>query len=175
MKTNIKTLVTIAMLTAACALVIWLMPIPLSFGEYVHLGDSIIYVAACLLNPFAAAAVGGLGGLVADLVSGYAVWAPFTLVIKSCQGFVCAILLKMLGKKKLVPQLIAMAAATIVMTIGYFAASWLLYGFTAAIAGVPFNLLQGAAGLIIATILLQGGLKRIEIEKPEEQSITEKD
>ncbi|MDR0615260.1 MAG: ECF transporter S component, partial [Synergistaceae bacterium] len=56
--------------------------IPTARG-YIHIGDAVIYLAASMLpEPFSAAAA-GVGGMLADLLTGYAIWAPYTLVIKA--------------------------------------------------------------------------------------------
>ena len=50
---------------------------------YLHFGDSVIYLAACILpTPYAVAAA-ALGGALADILGGAAIWAPFTAVIKA--------------------------------------------------------------------------------------------
>lgn len=174
MKNNLKLLVVTSMFTAACALAVWVFHVPVG-PEFIHLGDSIIYVAACMLNPFAAAAVGGLGGLIADILSGYPAWAPFTLVIKALQAFVCAVIVRKLGVKKIVSQGIAMLVATVVMMAGYFPVTWFMYSPAAAWTALPFNLLQGVAGMVIAVLLLQGGLQRINIFGKDEKKASEKD
>ena len=51
---------------------------------YLHFGDSMIYLASCILPlPYAAAAA-AVSGAVADVLAGSAVWAPFTAIIKAC-------------------------------------------------------------------------------------------
>ena len=40
------------------------------------------------------------------------------------------------------------------MAAGYFFYEWFLYSFTAAVSGLPFNLIQGASGVIIGMALL---------------------
>ena len=52
-------------------------------GGYVHLGDSMIYLVACFLPwPYAVAAA-AIGGGLADLLTGYADVAIYTIIIKS--------------------------------------------------------------------------------------------
>ncbi len=59
-----------ALITAATAFI----KIPAPLG-YAHAGDSVIYLAACILPaPFGFIAA-SVGGALADLLSGYAVWA----------------------------------------------------------------------------------------------------
>lgn len=56
--------------------------IPIVGGGYVHLGDTVIYLAAALLPmPYAMAAAAVGAGLADVLVA--PVWAPFTVVIKA--------------------------------------------------------------------------------------------
>lgn len=61
------------------------VPVPFTRG-YVHLGDSIIFIASILFGWKVGALVGGLGSALADLVGGYAFWAIPTLIIKSIMG-----------------------------------------------------------------------------------------
>ena len=50
---------------------------------YLHFGDSMIYLAACILPlPYAMAAA-AIGGFCADILAGAAAWAPFTAIIKA--------------------------------------------------------------------------------------------
>ncbi len=57
-------------------------------GGYFNLGESVIYVAAIIEGPIVAAIAGGVGAALADLSTGYAVFAPATLVIKFTEGYV---------------------------------------------------------------------------------------
>lgn len=53
-----------------------------SNGGYIHFGDSLIYIAACLLPwPYAMAAV-AIGGGLADILTA-PIWAPATIIIKA--------------------------------------------------------------------------------------------
>ena len=62
-------------------------------GEgYIHLGDSFVYLSACILPfPFCLIA-GGLGGALADILSGYAIWAIPTMLIKMLNAVPFAII-----------------------------------------------------------------------------------
>lgn len=54
-----------------------------SFNGYTHVGDGFLYLAASTLPMGYAAAAGAVGAGLADLLSGYSIWAPATLVIKA--------------------------------------------------------------------------------------------
>ena len=54
------------------------------FGEgYIHLGDSMIYLCACVLPlPYCLVAA-ALGGALADILAGFAIWSIPTAIIKT--------------------------------------------------------------------------------------------
>ena len=96
----------------------------------------------------------------ADLLSGYAVYVPATLVIKAIMALLAAWVYRMLGKRGL---LLSALAAEVPMVLGY----WLFDGALAALsgggalglcllgsaAGVPSNLVQAAFGAAASTLL----------------------
>lgn len=56
--------------------------IPTGAG-YTHAGDGLIYLAACILPTPYAVAAGAIGGALADGLTGFLVWMPATIIIKS--------------------------------------------------------------------------------------------
>lgn len=61
--------------------------IPYAGGAgYFNFGDIVNLVSALLLGPFEGALVGILGGTLADLFSGYVMYAPWTLLAKGLMG-----------------------------------------------------------------------------------------
>ena len=61
------------------------IPVPAT-GGYVNLGDCVVLLAGWVLGPMYGGAAAGLGSMLADLVSGYPLYAPGTFVIKACMG-----------------------------------------------------------------------------------------
>lgn len=61
------------------------VPVPFTRG-YIHLGDSMIFIAAILFGWRVGALAGGLGSALADVVGGYAFWAIPTFIIKGIMG-----------------------------------------------------------------------------------------
>ena len=59
--------------------------VPATQGFF-NIGESMIYLAAILFGPFVGAFAGGVGAMIADLLTGYAIYAPATLVVKACEG-----------------------------------------------------------------------------------------
>lgn len=60
----------------------YMLHIPIPTGGYIHLGDALIYLAACLLPTPLAAAAASIGAGLADLLTA-PVWVLPTLVIKA--------------------------------------------------------------------------------------------
>lgn len=56
-------------------------------GGYFNLGEAVIYIAAILNGPIVAAVAGGIGASLADLSTGYGIFAPATAVIKFIEGY----------------------------------------------------------------------------------------
>lgn len=142
--------------------------IPIVGGGYVHMGDTVLYLAAALLpTPYAMAAAAVGAGLADVLVA--PLWAPFTVVIKA------VMVLAFTAKKDRFlcgRNLLAPAIAGIVGVAGYYVAevvigwasgSTLAAVGVAALAAVPFNALQEVAGGI-AFLLLAAALDRMDIK-----------
>lgn len=156
-----KKLVFTAMFAALCCVATYLIviPIPGGFG-YVNLGDIFVLMAGWCLGGVYGAVAAGVGSALADLWSGYLIYAPATLVIKaamSIAGYYLYTVFKKFIKKDgldFLPRLFAAVVAELIMAFGYFVFEWILYGFSAAIAGIPFNLLQGACCMVCVVALV---------------------
>ena len=88
-KENLHQLVTTALFAAAITVMTaYMLHIPIPTGGYIHLGDALIYLAACLLPlPYAAAAA-AIGAGLADLLTA-PMWVLPTLVIKAVLVLFC--------------------------------------------------------------------------------------
>ncbi len=150
-------LIVAALLTALVTLatMAFQVPIPATKG-YINLGDTVIFVAALLLGPRYGAVAGGIGSALADLLSPYAVWAPFTLIIKGLEGFIVGYVFYRLfsGKNSMVTRVTAMLLGGLWMAVGYFAAEVILYGLPAALVELPGNAIQalGSAALALPVV-----------------------
>ncbi len=67
-------------------------------GGYFNLGESIIYLAALLKGPLVAGIAGGVGAALADLSTGYSIFAPGTLVIKFIEGYLAGFLVQKISE-----------------------------------------------------------------------------
>lgn len=144
----------IALVTAATMVI--QVPMPGTQG-YVNVGDTLIFAAALLLGPRTGFLAGSFGSALADLLTGYTLWAPWTFVIKGIEGLVAAWIghrsFEATGRIGL-PTLIAVVAAALWMVFGYYVAGGFLYGWAAAIQSVPGNLIQGGASIVFSVPLV---------------------
>ncbi len=128
--------------------------IPATQG-YFNLGDGIIYITAILFGSYIGGFAGGFGAALADIILGYSVYAPITLVVKGLQGFVVGwIYHKFASSKqfggKLVYKILAIVCGAPIMIGGYFFAQYFMLGYGGAVGELPFNLLQALLGMALA-------------------------
>lgn len=164
MKTNTteKTiaLVLTGVLTALVTVCTMVLPIPIPMTTgYVNLGDGMIFLAVMLVGWKYGAFAGGVGACLADVLLGSAAWAPWTLVIKAGMALIVGLLLQVGSahrKETAVPLVgvAGMALATVFMAAGYYVAESVMYGnWAAPMVGIPWNLIQGCVGIVVACAL----------------------
>ncbi|SNX55208.1 ECF transporter S component [Thermoanaerobacterium sp. RBIITD] len=157
---NLKRLVYISLMTALITVgtMVIQIPTPATKG-YINIGDSFIFLTAAILGPLAGFISGGLGSALADLLSGYAVWAPWTFVIKGVEGLIVALLLR--KNRNILFRIITFIIASLWMVFGYYMGGSVMYGFKASFGDVPGNVVQGIASIVIGTVLVEA-LSRIK-------------
>ena len=167
---------SLAILIAVTALFTYIIRIPIAPTRgYINFGDVAIFFTAILFGPWTAFIAGGVGTALADLISGYAQWAPFTFFAHGLQGLFIGLVIKAgLGMKNAAQQkksekaeetssqrrmpsiltlIIAFLIGTITMGGIYFITGGIMVGFPAAAAEMPGNILQNAVGVIGGTPL----------------------
>ena len=72
---KIKKLTVTALFMAMCCVSTMFLSVP-SGGGYTNLGDAFVLLGAMLLGPWYGLAAGGIGSALADLLTGYAYYAP---------------------------------------------------------------------------------------------------
>ncbi len=148
----------------AVATIVVVIPIPGTQG-FINFGDIIILTVALAYGGVPALLAGGIGSALADIIVGFSIWAPFTLIIKGLEGYIVYIIFAKLFHRPLHPSLftskfqwqgaIALTAGVLIMVIGYYLASVIVIGtFSGALASIPSNLVQGFASAIVAYILV---------------------
>lgn len=169
MKTRDLTIGALATAVVAAATLALRIPVPATQG-YINLGETAIYLTALLLGPIHGLVAGGVGSALADLLAGYAQFAPFTLVIKAVEGGLAGYLFwEALGGWQhagwVWRAVVSCAVAGAWMVAGYYLAEAFLLGLGphAAATEIPGNTFQAAAGLpvgLVGASLLRGVVQR---------------
>ena len=148
-----------AVMAALVAVATLLIQIPVpATGGYINLGDIMIFVSALTFGPIVGGLAGGIGSSISDVISGYALYAPFTLIIKGFEGTIAGAIS---NRKQVWRDIIAVTVAGIQMVGGYFLAEFFPLGLKwAALAEVPGNITQIIVGAA-AGIPIAWGLRRI--------------
>jgi len=161
-KFSLKNLILAALFAALVYVATaWLPRLPIPGGGYVHVGDVFVFLAAALLPKRYALPAAGIGAALADLLTGFALWAPASLVIK----MLCALCLTCRHKVLCKANWLGLLAALPITVGGYYLAEVLMVGnFTSPLAGMPFNAAQWLVSAVLFVLAGaaadRGGLKR---------------
>ena len=124
------------------------IPLPSGYG-YVHLGDGGVFLCALLLPGGLGALAAGVGAALADLILGWAVYAPATLLIKGLTAFLAGLAFRN-GKRAAVP--LSLLCCLLVPLGSFLYESILLTAPVAAVNLLP-NALQAALGASLGTLV----------------------
>ena len=158
-----RLLVTGALFAALGCVSTTVIKVPSPTGGYMNLGDTAVLLGAYFLGPAYGALAGGTGPALADLLGGYPMYVPGTLVIKAVTAVTAGLLYRLLRRRGTPGVIACGAAGEAVMVLGYWLYDALLVssGGTAfktalagAAAGIPSNLAQAGFGAAASTLLL---------------------
>ncbi|AQS08953.1 thiamine precursor transporter HmpT [Clostridium saccharobutylicum] len=124
----------------------------LSSGGLVHLGNVMLFIAAIIFGKQKGAIAGAVGMGLFDLSSGWALWAPFTFIIRGVMGYIVGSIAWSKGKNgsNFMINLLAILVSAIWMIAGYYISEIILYGnWVAPMASVPGNITQLVVGAVI--------------------------
>ena len=168
-KLDLKSLAQVAMMAAIIFVAISIIKIPSGDG-YLNMGDCMVFVGAIILGGKKGAAAAGIGGFLSDLLGGFPIYSPFTLVIKAVMALIVgSIVLKYSNTgKNIIMYTISFIVAGIWEVIAYLGAGIIIYSLTVStnlktaiatsLLGIPGNILQAIVGIVIAvpvTMLLK--------------------
>ena len=133
-----------------------------SHTGYTHVGDGFIYLSACLLPLPYAALVGAGGALLADCLTGFAIWAPGSVIIK-----ILGVLFFTAKKERIIcpKNLLALLPASAVCIGGYYLYESVITGnFAAPLAGIPGYITQSVLSSALY-VLLGLALDRLHVKE----------
>ena len=159
-------LVWAALFTALTTVATMVIQIPIGTG-YGNAGDCLVILSAFLLGSPWGAFAAGLGSALADLLSGFVIYAPATLIIKALMALTAGAILRSAKKKNALPMaVLGSIVAEIIMITGYFAYDALVLGYgLGAVANIPGNGIQGALNAIAGTALFYALLRIPYVKK----------
>lgn len=160
---KVNDLIQVGMMGAIIFVMTSIVHIP-SFNGVVHLGDSMIFLAAAILGKKKAAIASAIGMSLFDILHGYIVWAPFTFFIKGIMGYIAGYICyrKYYSGRNLINNLIGFIISGVFMIIAYYLSGivivrFLIYqsatlkqAFLIALKDIPGNISQVIAGIIIS-------------------------
>lgn len=147
---NIK--IAFIALTVVVALMTLFIRIPLPSRGYFNFGDVAVVFSGLVLGSLAkkrnfwwGAAAGGLGSALADIVGGFGMFAPITLVAKGAEGGLCALAS---GKRQFSRWSFLLLGGS-AMVACYFIAEMLMpnIGLQGAVSEIIPNLIQAGGGI----------------------------
>lgn len=171
-------IVLTSVFTAIITVMTFYIKVP-SHNGYIHLGDSVIYLAACLLPMPYAVLCASLGGMLADALGGYVIYIIPTLIIK---GFLALVFNSKSDKILTKRNVIGVTIATAITIIGYYIAEVVIVSvssaadvgiffeklfspvpWSAALYCIPGNITQ-AVGSAVVFFLIAIALDKIKIK-----------
>lgn len=123
-------------------------------GGLIHLGNVPLFIGAILFGKRVGAIAGGVGMALFDLLSGWTVWAPFTLITVGLMGFVVGLIAE--RKNKFGWYIVAIIAACAIKIVGYYIAEAIIYqNILIPVSSIPGNLVQiGCAAVIVLAVIV---------------------
>lgn len=142
----------LAVLIALTAVFTLLIRIPTPARGYVNLSDVAITFAGLAFGPWVGAIAGGIGTALADLLGGFAPYAPISFVAHGLQG----LLVGLIGYRQSRPlrMILAWLAGAAAMLAGYLLGGALYVGLPAALLEVPLNAFQTLVGALVGIPLV---------------------
>ncbi len=177
MNTKTKKLVIGALLAAFTTIATMIIKFPTPTFGYIHLGDGLVLLCGIILGPIGGALSAGIGSMFADVFSGYMSYAPATLLIKALTAMIAGFIFHNSHLSHTKKTILASIPSELFMVLGYFAYEVFLaiaaaqntsiFSLSGAMAsaalGIPFNIVQGVVGSVIAFALLPILLKISDI------------
>lgn len=162
--TKLNKLIITALMIAIVTVSTMFIKIP-TLNGYIHLGDSMVFFSVFLLGKKYGSVASGLGSALGDILAGYAIWAPWTFVIKGLMAIIFGLFLEWSYNNEKEPKKIAnlsimvylgMILAGLEMCFGYYLANGIIYGnWVVALAEILPNIAQFSVGIIISVLLVK--------------------
>ncbi|OMC81116.1 ECF transporter S component [Viridibacillus sp. FSL H8-0123] len=162
----ILTSMLIALVFVATLLLNIKLPITAN-GGLVHLGTAMLFIVSILFGPKKGAIAGAIGMGLFDLVSGWTLWAPFTILTRGLQGYIVGKIAWSNGRngRSMGFNLLATIISVPFMLAGYYICEGVIFSsWIVPAASIPGNIVQNVVG-ICAAIPVCAVLKKLPFFK----------
>lgn len=156
---KIAVLTVTALFTALVTVATMVIQIPVGKG-YLHFGDSVIYLAACILPAPCSLFAASVGAALADLFTGFAVYAPATFIIKALNALPFIFMRAYLKRKGKDDRIISwqiclmLIPTTLVTLFGYYIADSIIAGSEVAlVSAITSGWIQPVGSLVVFAVL----------------------
>lgn len=162
----ILTSMLIALVFVATLLLNIKLPITAN-GGLVHLGTAMLFIVSILFGPKKGAIAGAVGMGLFDLISGWTLWAPFTILTRGLQGYIVGKIAWSNGRngRSIGFNLFATIISVPFMIAGYYICEGVIFSsWIVPAASIPGNIVQNVVG-ICAAIPVCAVLKKLPFFK----------
>ncbi len=138
-------------MTVILSLSVFSIPVP---GGHLYFCDTVINVAAILLDPISAFIVGGIGSFLGDFFF-YPAPMFVSLVTHGLQAVIVSLIShRLLKRKQALASGIGVSAGAVIMVIGYTLGRAYIYSTPEySLIKLPFEILQAGFGAVVAMVL----------------------
>ncbi len=164
---HVKLLVISALFTAMVTVATMIIKIPTPLKGYANIGDAAVLLSGWMLPAPYAFAAAAVGSALADIILGYAVYAPATFLIKGVMALIAYFGVKLLSKHTgaVLSLLIPAFTAEAFMVVAYYLFEGVLYGFAPSLLNIPANAVQGVISLVIGILAVSALSKTMSVFK----------
>jgi len=138
-------------ITVAVMIITLFIRIPLPSKGYFNFGDVAVVFGGLFLGFKGGALAGGLGSALADVIGGFPIFAPITLIAKGLEGLITGFA----KNRKGFLHYLFPACGVLTMVLVYFIGETLMpqMGIGAALVELPSNLIQAGGGYFGGMVL----------------------
>lgn len=125
--------------------------VPVASG-YVHFGDAMIYLGAGIIGGPWAMLAGAIGAGLADLIGGYAIYAPASIIIKALIVVPFMLAYKKNDKLFSLKAVLMTIPAGVITVGGYFIADMII-DKAYAVVDIPGNVIQAVGSAVVFAVV----------------------
>lgn len=151
MKNNTKKIAFTGVFAAMVFVTTFFIKVPVASG-YVHFGDALIYIGAGIIGGPWAMLAGAIGAGLADLIGGYAIYAPASIIIKALIVLPFMLFCKREDKLFSLKTVLMTIPSGVITVGGYFLAD-LIIDKSYAVIDIPGNVIQAVGSAVIFAVV----------------------